>query len=73
VFDGFLLSDGWERGSLRGALLLKKLRTIFEMIKVEHTIFALPFAFLGGFITVNGWISILLFVTAGLDIIWRKS
>jgi 4-hydroxybenzoate polyprenyltransferase len=34
--------------------LLKKLQIIFEMIKVEHTIFALPFAFLGAFFAARG-------------------
>jgi 4-hydroxybenzoate polyprenyltransferase len=32
----------------------KKLRTTLEMIKVEHTLFALPFAFLGAILAANG-------------------
>jgi 4-hydroxybenzoate polyprenyltransferase len=34
--------------------LLKKLRIVLEMVKIEHTIFALPFAFLGAFLAVRG-------------------
>ncbi len=44
--------------------MLAKIRILLEMIKFEHTIFALPFALLGGFlaaggvpeVTVLGWI-----------------
>ena len=32
----------------------KKLRTTLEMIKFEHTLFALPFAFLGAILAANG-------------------
>jgi 4-hydroxybenzoate polyprenyltransferase len=32
----------------------KKLRTTLEMIKFEHTVFALPFAFLGAVLAANG-------------------
>jgi 4-hydroxybenzoate polyprenyltransferase len=35
--------------------LLKKLRIVLEMVKVEHTIFALPFALLGAVFAVRGW------------------
>lgn len=31
-----------------------KIRTFLEMIKFEHTIFALPFAYLGAFLAANG-------------------
>ena len=34
--------------------MLKKLKTTLEMIKIEHTIFALPFAFLGAFMAAKG-------------------
>jgi 4-hydroxybenzoate polyprenyltransferase len=34
--------------------LLKKLLTTLEMVKIEHTIFALPFAFLGAFLAARG-------------------
>ncbi|HBV86377.1 UbiA-like polyprenyltransferase [Desulfosporosinus sp.] len=33
---------------------MDKLKVFFEMIKLEHTIFALPFAYLGGFLAANG-------------------
>ncbi len=38
----------------QGASLLKKLKTTLEMIKIEHTVFALPFAFLGAFLAARG-------------------
>ncbi len=34
--------------------LLQKLRITLEMVKIEHTIFALPFAFLGAFLAARG-------------------
>lgn len=34
--------------------ILHKLRTTLEMIKFEHTLFALPFAFLGAVLAANG-------------------
>ena len=59
------------------------------MIKIEHAVFALPFAFLAyehslvkpsdlrkvntAFFAVNGWISILLLVTTSLDLFWKKT
>jgi 4-hydroxybenzoate polyprenyltransferase len=36
------------------AALLSNVRTTFEMIKIEHTLFALPFAFLGAVLAANG-------------------
>ncbi|MGI6119785.1 MAG: UbiA-like polyprenyltransferase [Desulfosporosinus sp.] len=33
---------------------MEKLKVFFEMIKFEHTIFALPFAYLGAFLAANG-------------------
>jgi 4-hydroxybenzoate polyprenyltransferase len=32
----------------------RNIRTTFEMIKIEHTLFALPFAFLGAVLAANG-------------------
>jgi len=34
--------------------MLAKIRILLEMIKFEHTVFALPFALLGGFLAVGG-------------------
>jgi 4-hydroxybenzoate polyprenyltransferase len=34
--------------------LLRNLRTTLDMIKIEHTLFALPFAFLGAILAANG-------------------
>jgi 4-hydroxybenzoate polyprenyltransferase len=39
---------------LQSDSLLKKLFTTLEMIKIEHTLFALPFAFLGAFLAAQG-------------------
>ncbi len=49
--------------------LFQKLRTTLEMIKFEHTLFALPFAFLGAVLAANGlptwrqmlWITVAMF------------
>ena len=35
--------------------LLQNLRTVLEMIKFEHTLFALPFAFIGMMLAAEGW------------------
>jgi len=35
--------------------MFKRLRIVFEMIKFEHTVFALPFAFLGMILAAQGW------------------
>jgi len=37
------------------ASVLRKLRTTLEMIKFEHSIFALPFALVAGMLAVHGW------------------
>ncbi|MBN2241165.1 MAG: UbiA family prenyltransferase [Acidobacteria bacterium] len=34
--------------------LFKRIRIVLEMVKIEHTIFALPFAFLGAFLAARG-------------------
>ena len=34
---------------------LRSLRVVLEMIKLEHTLFALPFAFLGMLLAAQGW------------------
>ena len=43
--------------------LLRNVRTTFEMIKIEHTLFALPFAFLGAVLAANG-------LPSGRQIVW---
>lgn len=35
--------------------MVKKLRTWLELVKFEHTIFALPFAYVGAFLAGRGW------------------
>ena len=34
---------------------MKAVRSFFELIKFEHTIFALPFAYLGMLLAARGW------------------
>jgi 4-hydroxybenzoate polyprenyltransferase len=43
--------------------LLHNVRTTLEMIKIEHTLFALPFAFLGAVLAANG-------LPSGSQLIW---
>ena len=38
-----------------GGSVLRKLLIVLEMIKIEHTVFALPFAYLGAFLSVRGF------------------
>src|SRR5210317_691995 len=35
--------------------MISSLRRVLEMIKFEHTLFALPFAFLGMILAAEGW------------------
>lgn len=48
--------------------LLRNVRVTLEMIKIEHTLFALPFAFLGAVLAANGLPSLrqLLWITAAM-------
>ncbi len=45
--------EGCPKGR-HGALLFEKLRITLEMVKIEHTVFALPFAFLGALLAARG-------------------
>jgi 4-hydroxybenzoate polyprenyltransferase len=40
---------------VKATLPARQLRTVLEMIKFEHTLFALPFAFLGMLLAAGGW------------------
>lgn len=44
-------------------MILKDIRTTLEMIKIEHTLFALPFAFLGALLAARG-------VPTAMQILW---
>lgn len=48
--------------------LVRNVRTTLEMIKIEHTLFALPFAFLGAVLAANGLPSVrqLIWITAAM-------
>src|ERR1700681_4938648 len=35
--------------------VLERLKVVLEMIKFEHTLFALPFAFMGMLLAARGW------------------
>jgi len=39
---------------MRGAAVLKRLWIVLDMVKIEHTIFALPFALMGAFLAARG-------------------
>jgi 4-hydroxybenzoate polyprenyltransferase len=45
------------------AAVLKKIKIILEMIKFEHTLFALPFAFTGALLAANG-------IPSGRTVLW---
>ncbi len=40
---------------MSGRSIARQVRVILEMIKVEHTVFALPFALLGALLAARGW------------------
>ncbi len=42
--------------------MIKKLRLIMDFIKIEHTLFALPFAYLGAFLAKDGLIELRTFI-----------
>src|SRR5215475_6724811 len=44
-------------------MIIKNIRTTLEMIKIEHTLFALPFAFLGAVLAARG-------IPSARQIIW---
>src|SRR5215475_876452 len=54
--------------------IVQRLKITLEMIKIEHTLFALPFAFLGATLAASGmpsqpasfWISKLLWITVAM-------
>jgi len=43
------------RAAALAAALVRKLRLTLAMIKIEHSVFALPFALTGGMLAVRGW------------------
>lgn len=49
-----LQSQAYAKLSLSMTAVFQKLKTTLEMIKFEHTLFALPFAFLGAILAANG-------------------
>ena len=46
------LNEASERPAV--STVIRNTRLTFEMIKIEHTLFALPFAFLGAVLAANG-------------------
>jgi len=53
--DESVQTESLPPGARGTAGWLGKLRTTLEMIKFEHSIFALPFALVGGMLAVHGW------------------
>src|SRR5437773_4819635 len=45
---------GTARHTFGTVMIIKNIRTTLEMIKIEHTLFALPFAFLGAVLAARG-------------------
>jgi 4-hydroxybenzoate polyprenyltransferase len=45
---------GWLKNRRHIETMLKKITLLLEMIKFEHTVFALPFAFMGAFLAARG-------------------
>src|SRR5213075_1364278 len=45
---------GTARHTCGTVMIIKNIRTTLEMIKIEHTLFALPFAFLGAVLAAGG-------------------
>ncbi|MCJ7513382.1 MAG: putative 4-hydroxybenzoate polyprenyltransferase [Anaerolineales bacterium] len=50
-------------GSHSSMVSVQRVRDFFELIKFEHTVFALPFAYLGMLLAASGW-------PGGWDFIW---
>jgi len=46
--------------------MMGKLRDYADFVKIEHTLFALPFAYLGAFIAQRGWFGLKLFILIAL-------
>src|SRR5438552_18965508 len=44
-----------NRSTVAAATPFKRLREYAELIKLEHTVFALPFALVGTIVAANGW------------------
>src|SRR5712691_12367184 len=53
--------------------LLRNIRSTLEMIKFEHTLFALPFAFLGAVLAANGLPSLKQFLWITLAMVGARS
>jgi 4-hydroxybenzoate polyprenyltransferase len=51
----------------------KNVRTTLEMIKIEHTLFALPFAFLGAVMAAGGWPTVQQFIWITLAMVGARS
>jgi len=40
---------------MRANSVVHRLKIVLQMIKIEHTLFALPFAFMGMLLAAGGW------------------
>jgi len=53
--------------------MLHKIRILLEMIKFEHTVFALPFAFIGAFLAAGGVPSVRIFLFVVLAMVGART
>src|SRR5271156_3858187 len=66
IFHKKICTGGWDKQAQkrrrRDLTMASRLRTVLEMIKFEHSVFALPFALTGALLaaraTAHGWPSI---------------
>ncbi len=53
--------------------IIQKIKVFLEMIKFEHSVFALPFAYMGLFLAEEGWPSMRLFLLVSLAMVSFRS
>jgi 4-hydroxybenzoate polyprenyltransferase len=66
------LKNLWKNAG-RNTVLIRKLKLLLEMIKFEHTIFALPFAYLGMILGAKGLPDLLTFILITLAMIGART
>lgn len=66
-----MASTGSPQPSRNGAA--GKIRTFAELVKFEHSIFALPFAYLGMFLAARGWPSLRVFIWVTVAMIGART
>lgn len=56
-----------------GYSMLRKIKILLEMIKFEHTVFAMPFAFLGAFLAAGGVPEVMIFFWVVLAMVGART